>query len=111
MQLIKGGKDEPGFVCPWCAFKAMTRADLDAHWMTDPRCKANRAVSNATQSKYGRADAIEVVAGVATLNRVRAPGCDHPIGMRQNLKDLDDEVIGTICMNCYSEFELEPSTE
>lgn len=51
-ELLAGGRDLPGYVCPWCGTKTLTRAGLEAHFEADPRCKGNRNVNNPTQTKY-----------------------------------------------------------
>lgn len=51
-QVIDGEKDKRTVVCPWCAKTFLTRGDLDEHWASDPRCKANARVNNPTQTKY-----------------------------------------------------------
>lgn len=65
--------------------------------------------NNPLQSKYGMADGIENVPGEHTLRRIRAPGCEHPEELRQDIKKAtgqgtwSDEVIGYRCGYCYTE--------
>lgn len=106
-QLITGGRGEQGqFVCPFCAGTYGSRAELDAHWEADPRCKRNRFASNPLQSKYGMASGIENIPGEPTLTRVRSAGCDHEEALREPLRpDMDPSspIIGYRCGYCYTE--------
>lgn len=69
--VIKGQRDERTVVCTWCGETFFDRDGLEAHWLTDPRCKANRNVSSPL-----RPDAVpfgvRIVPGADTLDRVRA---------------------------------------
>lgn len=98
------GKGTPGFVCTFCATSFATRAELDQHWDTDSRCKNNRFASNATQTKYGDADAVPTVHGEEALRKVRAPTCAHPPDLRRILADEENRPIGWRCIYCYSDF-------
>jgi hypothetical protein len=107
LTIIRGGKDNPGFVCPWCGFKAMDRPGLNEHWANDPRCRKNKEINNQTQSKLGQANQIITQPGEDTLRKVRARDCKHET--MEDLVDAEGTVIGRQCMNCYSAFE--PSDE
>lgn len=54
LSVIQGGKDNPGFICPWCGYKGQTRDDLEAHWASPKgkQCSRNRAVNSPMQAKY-----------------------------------------------------------
>lgn len=51
-KVLEGGKGQPGFVCPWCGHKAMTRDDLALHWAENTQCRNNRNTNNPRQEKY-----------------------------------------------------------
>lgn len=94
------------FYCPWCAEGFETKSALVEHWVATPVCMANRHVSNPLQSKYGDAAGIENVPGEAMLTRVRAPGCEHPESLREDLfTDMSTQggAIGYRCGHCYTE--------
>jgi hypothetical protein len=59
------------YACTWCAAPFPDRAALERHWSKVRSCRANRKVSNQTQSRYNDADMPVVAPGQATLDRVR----------------------------------------
>ncbi len=52
VEVIKGGKDSPGFVCPWCGAWFDKRSELAYHFLYSTRCRDNRNVNSQLQTKY-----------------------------------------------------------